>query len=48
MKQYNSLVMKKSIINDDYTIICDENFLMTVSEGIECNKADILANKSRD
>jgi len=36
MKQYNSLVMKKSIINDEFTIICEENYLITIQEGINC------------
>ena len=38
MKQYNSLVMKKSIINDEFTLICEENYLITISEGIHCEK----------
>ncbi len=50
MLNYNSLVMKKSIINDEFTVICEENFLVTIGEGIVCgngtNNSQIIENGS--
>lgn len=47
MQHYNSLVMKKTIINDELAVTCEEDFLVVVSEGIRCENQNDSQNSSK-